>query len=289
MTRGSIALAVIPPALWGFAYAVAKPATESFPPLFLAGLAYALAALVLFRPRQRLETPLWAVVSSATLGAGIQSALIFSGIAMVPASMATLVVQSQVPFAVIAAWAIGQERLNARRLTGIAVAIMGVAFIVGVPQSIGRVEGLLMIIGGTFSWGISQGIIRARGKDSGSRMMGAMSAIAAPQLLVLSTLLENGQMAAVHAADIFDWLSLAVLGFGGFAAAYSIWYSLLRRFRVDEVAPFILLMPIFGLLTAFMLLSEQPSLFVVGGAMVILLGIALVVIPARSPGAGTHG
>lgn len=277
MTRWDIALALLPPVLWGIAYTVAKPVTQIFPPLFLASICYALTAIALFRPWSGLQTSIWTVLVAGTLGTTVQSALIFSGIALVPASMATLVVQAQVPFAVLAASAIGKERLNARRVVGIAIAIFGVALIIGQPDSIGNTWGLLMIVTGTAAWGAAQGIIRARGRDSGARLMGAMSALAAPQLLALSFVLESGQSAAVRKATITDWAEVAVLAFGGFVAAYSIWYGLLRRLRVDQVAPFILLMPVAGLLTAFVLLDERPSLIVFAGAAIILSGLALVV------------
>lgn len=277
MTPKDIALAVVPPALWGIAYAVALPATQTFPPLFLAGICYALTAIALFRPWSGLQTSGWVVFVAATLGASIQSAFVFSGIALVPASMATLVVQSQVPFAVLAAWVIGQERLNLRRAVGIAIAISGVAILVGMPNSVGDTRGLLMIVAGTLTWGIAQGIIRARGHDPGTRLMGAMSALAAPQLLALSLVLETGQIESVRSATATEWVEVGVLALGGFVAAYSIWYGLLQRHRVDEIAPFILLMPLVGLAMAYLLLGERASLMVFVGAATILAGLALVV------------
>lgn len=285
MTRGDIVLAVAPPALWALTYTIAKPVTQSFPPMFLMSIAYALTAVALFRPWSDLKTSHWALLAAATLGASVQSALIFSGIALVPASTAVLVVQSQVPFAVLAAWVIGQERMNVRRLVGIAMAISGVALIVGLPESIGDIKGLLLIVSGTLCWGIAQGIIRASSRDPGSRLMGAMSAIAAPQLLLMSALMETGQRQAIGNATIIDWAGVVVLAFGGFVAAYTIWHGLLRRNRVDEVAPFALLMPVFGLIAAFLLLGERPSLFVFGGAAIILTGLGLVAgISGRSLG-----
>ena len=70
---------------------------------------------------------------------------------------------------------------------------------------------------------------------------------------------------------------MAILALGGFVAAYSIWYGLLRRHRVDQIAPFILLMPIFGVLTAHALLGEAVTPPVVAGGMIILAGLAFVV------------
>ena len=240
-------------------------------------IVYTLTAIALFRPWMRLQTPFWAIFVAATLGASLQSALIFSGIARVPASMAILVVQSQVPFAVLAAWAIGQEQINYTRFVGIVLSLVGVALVVGVPDSIGQIEGLLLIVLGTLSWGVAQGIIGAVSRDIGGKLMGAMSALAAPQLLLISLLLETGQHRALLEASIVDWAAVAVLAIGGFVAAYVIWYDLLSRYRMDQIVPFALAMPIIGVLSAFLLLGERPSPVALGGGLIILTGLTIVV------------
>jgi O-acetylserine/cysteine efflux transporter len=277
MKLGDILLAALPPALWAMTYTIAKPATNHFPPLFLTSLAYALAAGVLFRPGARWQTPYWALAICATLSGSIQSALIFSGIARVSASLAILVVQSQVPFAVLAAWAIGRESMNLQRFIGIVVSLGGVFLVVGTSGAIGQIGGLLLIVLGTLSWGVSQGTARATSRDAGSQLMAAISFVAAPQLLALSMLLETGQIEAIKSARWLDWAGLAVLAFGGYAAAYTIWYGLLRRYRVDQIAPFALLMPIMGVLASALMLGERPSTLALGGGVIILIGLALVV------------
>ena len=53
MQLRDIALACGPPALWALSYALAKPALEHFPPIFLTSQAYAAAALIrLFRSQR---------------------------------------------------------------------------------------------------------------------------------------------------------------------------------------------------------------------------------------------
>ena len=272
-----IALAMLPPALWAFAYTVAKPATAHFPPLFLMSMVYLLTASILVRPRQYWRTPVRSIFASATLGGAVQSALIFTGIARVPASMAILVVQAQVPFAVLAAWLFGQEQMNSRRLAGISVSLIGVGLVVGTPGSPGKVSGLLLIVLGTAAWGVAQGLIRVVSRDPGPTLMGAIALLAAPELLLLSLWLEDGQVTALTSASWLDWAAVVTLAVAGFAVAYSIWYSLLSQFRVDQVAPFALLMPIMGVLTSAVMLGERPSLVTLGGGVVILVGLTLVV------------
>ena len=272
--------------MWGVAYTIAKPATESFPPILLVAICYALAALVLFRPWPRMQTPFWALLAAGTLGGSVQSALIFIGVTLVPATTATLIVQTQVPFAVIAAWAMGQERMNRSRLLGITVALLGAAVVVGLPDAVDQTAGLLMIVLGTFSWGIAQGIIGTASHDSGARLMGALCAVAAPQALLMSVLLETGQREALANADYVDWATLLFVAICGFIVPYAIWYGLLRRYPVDRIAPFALLMPIVGVATAFVVLEERPSFLVFVGGAIILTGLAMVVrsptIPIRS-------
>jgi len=272
-----IVLASLPPAFWAITYVIAKPATAHFPPMLLVSMVYALTAVMLVRPWRRWRTPFLTLLACSTFGGAAQSALIYSGIARVPASMAILVVQSQVPFAVLAAWAFGQERLSLRRLAGIAVALVGVALVVGTPDSVGETGGLLLIVLGTAAWGMAQGIIRAGSRDSGGELMGAIALLAAPQLLVLSLILESGQIEALTGAGWIDWGTVLVLALAGFAVPYSIWYGLLRRLRVDQVAPFALLMPITGVLASAAFLGERPSLLSLLGGIVILFGLALVV------------
>ena len=287
MTPRHIAFATLPPALWAITYVIAKPATAHFPPMFLVGLVYALTAAMLVRPWRRWQTPLPTLLACATLGGAVQSAFIYSGIARVPASMTILVVQSQVPFAVLAAWALGQERLNLRRLAGIAVALAGIALVVGLPDAVGETGALFLIILGTASWGAAQGLIRARSRDTGGELMGAIALLAAPQLLVFSFFMESGQVAAVTGAGWIEWGMVLVLAFGGYALPYTIWYGLLRRYRVDQIAPFALLMPITGVLASAVFLGERPSLLALLGGAIIVAGLALVVgMPdRRGPGA----
>src|SRR5215471_10964647 len=102
MTPRDIAIATLPPALWAITYVIAKPATMHFPPVFLMAMVFALTALMLARP-WRWRTSVSLLLICATFGGAVQSALIYaSALARTTASLAILVVQSQVPFAVIA-------------------------------------------------------------------------------------------------------------------------------------------------------------------------------------------
>ncbi len=284
MAPRDILLALCPPVFWGFGFTLGKPAVEHFPPLFMMAMTYAAVAACLFRPARGFRTPIGPMLGIATFGGAIQAAFIFNGLAELPAGTANLVLQSAVPFAILCAWAFGKERLNAWRIAGIAVSLAGVVVIIGLPDSPDSVVPLLLVVAGALSWAVAQAIIRVAGEDDGRTVTGTIGLFAAPQCLLLSLLLESGQWDSVRAADRWDWLALVGFVVIGFVIPYSVWYHLLRRFRVDQVIPFSLLMPVTGVISGALLLEEQVTLAVLIGGTVIMAGLAIVVrTPTKVP------
>jgi len=278
-----IALALAAPVLWGVGFTFAKPALAQFPPMLMMVMIYVATTVLLLGRRRRLRTPLWAMLVIGACGGAVQSILIFSGLSHLPASTAVLVVQSQVPFAVLWAWLIGKERLSAARLVGIATAIGGVALIAGAPEATSDYPSLLMVVLGALVWAAAQALIRAFGRDDGPTMTGMIGLVSAPLALIGSLLFESGQREALQTATLANWGALAVVFLLGYLLAYSAWYQVLGRFRVDQVTPFILLMPVAGVITGALALGEHVSARVLAGGAIILVGLWIVVRVAAAP------
>jgi len=277
-----IALALAAPILWGVGFTFAKPALAQFPPMLMMVMIYAATALLLVG-RRRPRTPLWAMLLFGAGGGAVQSILIFTGLSHLPASTAVLVLQSQVPFAVLCAWLIGKERLSASRLLGVGIAIGGVALIAGAPDSVGDYPSLLLVIVGALVWAAAQALIRAVGRDDGPTTTGTIGLVSAPLALVGSLLFETGQWNALQSATVGDWGALAIVLLLGYLLAYSAWYQLLARYRVDQVTPFVLLMPVAGVITGTVVLGEAPGARVLAGGAIILAGLWIVVRVAPTP------
>jgi O-acetylserine/cysteine efflux transporter len=277
MRPKDIALACCPPALWALSYVMAKPAIAHFPALFMVGLAYGVGALILLRQSLKTKTAWWAMFAIAAFGGTIQSALIFAGLNRLPASTAILVVQSQVPFAVLSAWAICGERPDPRRLLGVAIVLIGIVLIAGAPEAVSALDALALVLLGTLPWGISQALVRALGRDDGPTTIGALTLYAAPQLIVASLFLETGQLESLQTATWDVWIAVIVLALGGYVVAYSIWYGLMQRYRVDQVTPFALLMPLVGVLAGAIILGEHLSVWVGLGGLVVIGGLAFII------------
>lgn len=279
MSLREAALALSVPLLWGTGFTIAKPAVEHFPPVFMMALIYAIAAIVMIvlPPYRRIQTSWYAAFVIALFGATFQASLIFSGLGELDASLTVLVVQTQVPFAVLASAVLVGEALQARKICGIAVAFSGVAIVAGLPDSPPETVPLMLVLLGAGCWGIGQALARQLGRDEGKQMLLVVSICAVPQLVVGSMVVEQGQVSSIQTADSMDWMALAYVGLGGFSLAYVIWYHLLSRCRVDEVTPFVLLMPLVGLVASSVLLNETISVVKVVGGVVIVFGLAIVI------------
>jgi O-acetylserine/cysteine efflux transporter len=57
---------------------------------------------------------------------------------------------------------------------------------------------------------------------------------------------------------------------------YGTWSALLRKYTAPIVTPYALLVPIIGILSAWIVLGEQPSVGELAGGLVVMLGLALV-------------
>jgi O-acetylserine/cysteine efflux transporter len=160
MPVNDLLLALATPVLWGVGFALAKPAVAHFPPLMLMAIAYLVTLLALRPGAGPIRTPWRSLALIAALGATIQGGLIFGGLRDLPASTATLVVQLQVPFAVLWAWLLGRDRPDRSRLAGIAVAFAGVAMVVGSPSA-AAARPLALVVLGSLSWSAGQALIQA--------------------------------------------------------------------------------------------------------------------------------
>ncbi len=287
MKPKTLLLALVAPFCWGTGLALAKPAVAHFPPLFMMLLVYsAIAVIMLLTVRERIKTPLLSLLLISAFSVTIQGAFVFWGLRGVEATTANLVLQTQVPMAVFLGWLIAGEELDLRKILGTAIALIGVAIVIGLPEQRPALLPVAFIILGGFFWAFGQVLARKLSKDSGIILLKANALMGIPQLILATALFETGQLESMTSAGPTAWATLAFVGFVGFYLAYIAWFSLLRRCRMDEAAPFVLLMTPIGLLTAVAVLGERMSGAQLLGAAVLLLGLAIVngfLLPRQKP------
>jgi O-acetylserine/cysteine efflux transporter len=272
-----IALAVLIQVLWGPIYTLCKPALTWFPPLMLVAMIYTLIALLFTPLMPRPKTPRRTLFLLALFGCTIQTSMVFYALQLLPASTAILTMQLQLPVAVVASWFMGRDKPNLKNTLGALICLAGVAIVVGRPDATEAYLGIGAMVIGVLSWSTVQAAIPVVAKDHGMTLYAAMARYAAAQMIFLALLIEPNPLQIVETVPLSAWAAVVGITLFGFALPYAIWYWLLVRHRVDELTPFLLLMPVFGVATAAWQLNEPlPASLLLGGA-VIVAGLGVIV------------
>ena len=278
MSLRDIALIIVVMAVWGANFGVSKLGLEELPPLMLIGLRFALTALLLV-PFTRLPlNKVWPVlVLSVSLGFA-HFALMFTGLQKVDASTAAIAAQVQVPFSALLAVIFFKDRLGWRRSLGMALAIVGVVLLAGEPQTSSNMLYLAMIIAGSMIWAVAAIQMKHLADVDALTLNGWMALFAAPQLLIASWLLEDGQLEAIATAGWKGWGAVAYMAIVVTIFGYGIWMKMLSRYQVNQVMPFTLLAPVFGVVAGIIMLGEELSLLKLLGGAITICGVAIITI-----------
>lgn len=274
-----IILAISVAVIWGFGFTLAKVAfvLSDFPPILLIAFRFALTTLVLLwfvkPPFGFMRRIFWISVVSAT----VQYALTFTGLDGLNASTAIIVVQLEFPFMVIMAAVVFKDRLSWSQIAGIALAIMGIVMIAGQPQLQDDILPVFLVIGGAFTWAVGQIMIKKLGGQVGGfTLIAWVAAFATPQLFFASWLFEEGQVQAIRTMNWIGWAVVVYLGLVMTALGYSIWYHLLGKFRISQIGPFLLLLPVSSIAGSVLLLDEQLSTIEFVGAIIVIFSVWII-------------
>jgi len=270
----AIAVAVI----WGMGFVIAKAGMAHFSPILLMALRFTLTAACLiyfFRPPPGLFKQLFWI---SLISAALQYSLTFNGVRGIDASTAALLVQLEVPFGLIMAWLAFGERIRPQQALGILVAFAGAVLIVGEPRLEGDLIYAFMVIGGAFTWSVGQIMVKKLGNVGGFRLLSGVALFAAPQLFVASWIFEQDQLEQVQTASLAAWSAVIYLGVVMTALGYGLWYRLLGHYGVNQVMPFLLLLPVTSVCGGIFFLGESLTVKIALGGSLAITGVALITI-----------
>ncbi len=159
-----------------------------------------------------------------------------------------------------------------------AISFIGVALIAGEPRLDGHYLALAMVIAAACIWSVANIQIKLMGDIDGLSLIAWVGVFAVPQTALGSYLLEDGQAAALAAADWRAWASVAYQAVFVVGIGYGAWYWLLKRYAVNQVMPFMLLMPVFGVTSGVAYLDEPVTLALIAGAALTIFGVGIIIV-----------
>lgn len=290
MSTRDMVLAVLVAIIWGANFTVIELGINDVPPLLLVALRYTFTALpaVFFVRRPNIKYR-YCIAYGLTCGIGQFGCLFCAMDLGMPAGIASVVQQSQAIFTLLfAAWFL-KESLTSSKLTGLIIASAGLWIMGG---NVGNIDTLAIPVGAFLLtllsaafWGGSNIIVRKlanRAANQGEKLetlnLVIWSSIIPPlPLLALALSLDTPQTVMYALTNMGLKSVLALLFLVYFATFFCLgaWGSLLTRYPASQVAPFSLLVPVTGLISARIVLGEQLALLQWVGGLVIIFGLII--------------
>jgi O-acetylserine/cysteine efflux transporter len=251
---------------------------EDFPPLLLSSLRYFLASLPLLVIGGRPGVPWkWVLAVGGAIGV-VKFSLLFVGMDIgMPAGLASLVLQVQAFFTVGFAMVLLGERPHAVVGAGLALATAGLALVASGLDGVATPAGFALVIGAAAAWGVGNVAIKRAAPPDPLRFMTWICVVPPLPLLALSLAFEGPSRVgdALAGIDLGGILAVAYIAFAATTLGWGLWAFLLRAYSAGTVAPFSLLVPIFGLGFAALLLREPLTARTVIAAALVVSGVLL--------------
>ena len=277
MKTRDIFIALLVPVVLGFGFVIAKPAMQYFPPYLLMGMRFTIPALILvwwFPLPKGLYFDLFKV---SLIGSTLQYGLTYTGLNIIDASSAILLVQLEVPFGIIIAFFLLKEIPTIKNIIGLIIAFIGVFILTGAPNLEGKYIGVMLTISGAFTWALGAVMAKPLSKKIGAfALMTWLCVFSGPMLILVSLVFDGNPMQYILYANLNSWLTVIFLGFFMQPIGYAAWYYVLKKYPVNKVMPVLLILPVTGLITSIFLLGEDPPKQVFLGGLVIISGVALI-------------
>ena len=278
-----IFIALLVPIILGFGFVIAKPAMQYFPPYLLMGLRFTIPALMLvwwFPLPKGLYFNLFKV---SLIGSTLQYGLTYTGLNIIDASSAVLLVMLEVPFGIVIAFFLLKEIPTVKNIIGLIIAFIGVFILTGAPNLEGKYIGVLLVLSGAFTWSLGAVMAKSLSKKIGAfALMTWLCVFSGRMLLLVSLVFDGNPISYFLSANINSWLTVIFLGFFLQPVGYGAWYYVLKRYPVNKVMPVLLILPVTGLITSVFLLGESPPNQVFLGGAIIIFGVGMILFTKKN-------
>lgn len=279
-----IVLLVLAAVAWGFNFVVIKIGLANFPPILFSALRFIFAALPLIFFIRRPNVS-WRIIIGIGLVLGVvKFSLLFIGMDVgVSAGLASLLLQSQVFFTVALAAILYGNRPRPIQFAGFLVAFIGMAAIATTVDGSFTYVGLGLLLASSLAWAFSNMLTRKAGNVDMLALM-VWASIIPPLPLAIISFATEGIERDIAALQSLTWEGVAAVAYIAYVATvfgFGVWGMMIRRHGVSTVAPFSLLVPVFGMSFSAIVFGESFGPWRLMGAMLVVCGLILTVLGPR--------
>lgn len=283
--------------LWGGNFSATKFLLGQLRPLDVIFLRLGAAAvfflLILLMTRRPLipmrRADVLRLLAIGVIGVTVMNLAMINGQNMVPAALASLIVTSNpIHTAIISRVLIG-EPLTRRKLAGIGLAFLGflIVLLYGSGSRLGfdssQLKGVLIVAIAPFSWAFYTVLSKPLLVRYPPVHVAAYSSIAGALGFMVTPFIRPGTISRISDLSAWGWVAALFVSLLGFVLSYVLWYRGLQFLTASQTAVYLYLVPVFGLLSAWLILDERITLYLLLGGATILAGVILTNSARRSP------
>lgn len=284
MTPRHTLLALLVVVIWALNFVVIDAGLEGVPPLLFLAMRFAvvvLPAVFFLKPPAIGWRNILAIGAFLSLG---QFAFLYLALALgMPPGLASLLHQSQVVLTVIVSVLVLREHPSRRQLVGILIGMLGLAVVVIGRGQVAAWLPTAVLLLGSLSWAIGN-VLSRRVQAASSLSLVVWSGLVVPVPAFLLSLVVDSPPVVFAALAHLNWVNILSTVYTAVLASlvgYGIWNHLLARYPTSAVVPFSLLIPVIGILAAWLLVREAPTPTELLGGAVMLAGLAIAVVVVR--------
>ncbi len=276
MAPHHLALVVLVCAVWGFNFIAGKVGVGHFPPLFFTAVRFVIVGALL-APFLRYHAGRMGLVLMIGIFAGsVHFALMFSGLRVADVSVASVVVQLNVPFVTLLSVVMLGERIRWKRGLGIAMAILGIMVISFDPAVFDQATGLSLMALAALSMAVGMVLMRRITGVSPMGMQAWIATLSAPVLLLGSFAIETDQWQSLQNADTMEWSALLYTAIGASIVGHGGMFYLLQRYEASKIGPLTVMAPVFSIVSGVTIMGEPLTERIVLGSALTLVGVVIV-------------
>ncbi|WP_165314102.1 EamA family transporter [Vibrio ziniensis] len=277
-----LALAIV--LVWGVNFVVIKVGLQGMPPMLLAGLRFAFVVFPAIFFIKHPQVPIkWLAAYGLTINF-LQFSLLFWALKVgMAAGLASLLLQAQAFITLAFGVLLLKEKIRVHNVIAVTVAGAGIYLLAaaqGHDSTSLTLFTLVLILGAAAFWALGNIVNKVIMQTYPVPTMSLIvwSALVPMVSFFISSYVIEGPALIAESLVNIKWhnvFSIAYLSLLATILGYGGWSYLLSRYETSMVAPLSLLVPVFGLLSAWILLGESLSLYQIIGVVVIAVGLVI--------------
>ncbi|GFN30451.1 DMT family transporter [Paenibacillus xylaniclasticus] len=270
------ALVLLTTFLMGIAFPIGKIGLDYAPPFFLMGIRYILAggllALIVIRKPLPKGGRMWLQVSViGLLQTTVVMSCVYYSMRWISSSESAIITFTNPLLVIILGSLFAGSMYRTRVWIGVVIGFAGVFLTFGSHMDIN--QGTLIAFVGAICFAVSTLLIKRWGHAFQMEVLSAYQMLAGGLGLLILSLLSEHPSLVITPTSIEVLLCLVLLCS---IVQVSVWFHLLRQGDPGRTSSFLFLAPLFGVLSSWLMLSEQLKWYVVLGGVFICTGVFLV-------------